>query len=546
MSQGLVTYEQVQEARQRALGSKRPLQDELVNMGFVTEDQIVNFFQSADSTIETVDLYSAKIDPNAVNLVPYDLTQKRGLIPIGVKDNTLICAMSNPFDIIAMDEIKQLTGFAVKPMVASRRAIMEAVKRDYNLDESVYDLYKNLPEGEDITIIRDGKDGHESIFELEEDAKMIPIIKLVNMMITDAIKMRSSDIHLEPKTNELELRYRIDGVLRKIMGLPMELLPALISRIKILSELDIAERRKPQDGRARIKFRDKEIDLRISILPTFLGEKAVIRILDTEAAGGELEVVGFSEKELKQYHSFLNRPQGMLLITGPTGSGKTTTLYASLKHLNDGTKNITTVENPVEYQLDGINQIQINEAAGVNFASSLRSILRQDPNIILVGEIRDLETAEIAFQASQTGHLVLSTLHTNNAVSSITRLIDIGVEPYLVASSVIAIIAQRLVRKLCRNCREPYQPDKGILSRLSLPPGDYTFYRKTGCEECGFSGYQGRIAIFEILATNEKIKNLIAINDPESTVFEAARTNGLQLLAEADLDKVITGITSLE
>lgn len=542
----MVSEEQVKEARGRSLGSKRPIQDELVELGYVTEEQIVELFTSIDEQIEKADLSKINIDIEAVKLVPYDLTQKYSLIPLKIEEPRLICAMSNPMDIMAIDDLRNITRLQVKPMVAARSEIMEAVRISYDLDESIYDLYKNMMNTDDVTVVGTDTDNNGApATELEKDASMVPIIKLVNMMIGDAIKCRASDIHLEPKTEEIELRYRVDGVLRKVMDLPISLLPAVISRIKILSDMDIAERRKPQDGRTKIEVRGREIDLRVSILPTFLGEKAVIRILDSSEAGANLDAVGFTDRDLIKYRKFLERPQGMILITGPTGSGKTTTLYASLRHLNNGTLNITTIENPVEYQLDGINQIQINETAGVTFASSLRSILRQDPNVVLVGEIRDYETAEIAFQASQTGHLVLSTLHTNNTVSTITRLLDIGVVDFMIASSLVGVVAQRLVRRLCSNCREPYQPDRELLNKLGLPPADYTFYRETGCEDCGFTGYKGRVAVFEILEVTGEIKELIAQKRSESEIINAALSNGMQTLSVAGVEKVVAGVSSV-
>jgi type IV pilus assembly protein PilB len=546
VSRQLVSEEQVKEARGRSLGSKRPIQDELVELGYITEEQIVELFTSIDEQIEKADLSKVNIDIEAVKLVPYDMTQKYSLIPLKIDKPHLICAMSNPMDIMAIDDVKNITHLEVKPMVALRSEIMEAVRISYDLDESIYDLYKNMMATDDVTVVS-GETDNDGVpaSELEKDASMVPIIKLVNMMIGDAIKCRASDIHLEPKTEEIELRYRVDGVLRKVMELPISLLPAVISRIKILSDMDIAERRKPQDGRTKIEVRGREIDLRVSVLPTFQGEKAVIRILDSSEAGANLDAVGFTDKDLIKYSKFLEKPQGMILITGPTGSGKTTTLYASLKQLNDGTLNITTIENPVEYQLDGINQIQINETAGMTFASSLRSILRQDPNVVLIGEIRDYETAEIAFQASQTGHLVLSTLHTNNTVSTITRLIDIGVVDFMIASSLVGVVAQRLVRKLCTNCREAYQPDRELLEKLGIPPADYTFYRETGCEECGFTGYKGRIAVFEILEINNEIKELIAQKRSESEIIHAALSNSMQTLAAAGVEKVVDGVSSV-
>lgn len=376
-----------------------------------------------------------------------------------------------------------------------------------------------------------------------------PIVRLFNLILSDAVKARASDIHIEPQENVVKVRYRIDGDLKHIMEVPAKLSLALTARIKVLAELDIAESRKPQDGRIKIFFNDRKIDLRISTMPTFYGEKVELRILDPKEAKIDLGVVGFEENELNVYKKAISSPQGIILVTGPTGSGKTSTLYATLNFIKDEKKNIVTIEDPIEYLIDGINQIQVNPITNVVFATGLRSILRQDPNVILVGEIRDRETADIAFRAALTGHIVFSTLHTNNAVSSISRLLDIGLEPYLIASSLILIVAQRLTKIVCPNCKEEYAPDKHLVDDFKKYIDELKiekFYRGKGCQKCGFSGFLGRTAIFEILRVSENIRSLIITKATEDEIFNAARNSGLKPLVSAGMDKVAKGINTLE
>ena len=550
LQKGLINEEQLLDAKKKSQGSKRPVQDELVGMEYIKEDELLEVIAELSPHATIVDLETTEISSEVVQKVPYDLTQKYSIVPVSIEKNTIVLAMSNPDDVMAIADVEAVSGMMVKPVLARGSQIMQAIKAVYNLDETVYDLYKNLGIDTNVEIISRESEGHMqniNLKDMADDSKMAPVIKLVNLIIGDAIRTRASDIHLEPRANDVDLRYRIDGALKSVMTFSKRLHPAVVSRIKILSDLDIAERRKPQDGGARVRYENRQIDLRISVIPTFSGEKIVIRVLDAATGRISLENIGFDEKELNTYRSFLHRRQGMLLVTGPTGSGKTTTLYGSLSYLNDGRKNITSIENPVEYQIEGINQIQINPVAGVTFASSLRSILRQDPNVIFVGEIRDLETAQIAFQASQTGHLVLSTLHTMSTVSTITRLIDIGIERYLVSSSLIGIVAQRLLRVVCPKCKNRIEPDRNLVNELGIeiPPGA-VFYKGNGCEYCNYTGFYGRKAFFEILDVNDDIRDLISKGATENEVLAATRKNGMNTLAQAALKKAFAGITTLE
>ena len=546
----VVDEEQLTEAKKKSMGSKRTVQVELIEIGAVSEDNLFHIMSEMYPHVEKIDLYPGDCSPDLAQRIPYDLTQKYDVAPVKLENGALTLAMTNPGDLMAVDDIETLTRAIVKPVLVRRSQITDALKSLYELDESIYDLYKNLGIDDNIEIVKERDEEEQrsiNIRELNNDAKMAPVIKLVNLLIGDAIRMRASDIHLEPRQNDVELRYRIDGVLQSVMTFPKHLHAPTVSRIKIMSDLDIAERRKPQDGGARIKFDNRQIDLRISIIPTFSGEKVVIRILDATRGRIALENVGFTDQDLSTYELFLQKHQGMILVTGPTGSGKTTTLYGSLSYLNDGSKNITSIENPVEYQVEGINQIQINPLAGVTFASSLRSILRQDPNVIFVGEIRDFETAEISFQAAQTGHLVLSTVHTMSTVSTITRLIDIGIEKYLISSSLIGVIAQRLIRVICPKCKTEVEPPEEIINEIGLQvPQGVKFYKGAGCEHCNYTGFYGRTAFFEILRIDDELKELIAKDASEPEMMRAAQKNGMKILSETALQKVYDGITTLE
>jgi type IV pilus assembly protein PilB len=542
---GLITEAQLQEARLSAAGSKRPILDELIELGYLTDDQAVAAFRGADPAIELVDLRAVVPDPSVTARIPYTLSQRYSALPIEMRDGQIVVAMTNPWDLMATDDLALAAGELILPVLARRTELLKAIEELYNLDRSVYDLFKNLASEETVEITADKGGDERAVAELQADAGAGPVIRVVNLVISDALKKDASDIHIEPTSEQLVVRYRVDGVLRTVLELSPKLGPPLISRIKILAEMDIAERRKPQDGRIKARWHNRDVDIRVSVVPTYTGEKAALRLLTFAGAGLSLDAIGFPPEQLALYRRMLSRPQGILLITGPTGSGKTSTIYASLLVLNDGIRNITTVEDPVEYQLDGVNQIQINALAGVTFPSTLRSILRQDPNVIFVGEIRDGETAEIAFQSAQTGHLVISALHTNSAVASYTRLLDMGVEPFLISSSVLGIVAQRLVRKICPHCKTTYrpQPDELRPLRLELPEGA-TLWRGEGCAECDYTGFRGRRAVFEIVAFSPELRRLAAQARPEAELVAAARAEGMRMLAEQAAELVLSGITT--
>ena len=544
---GLVTPAQLEEARLSAAGSKRPMLDELIDLGYLTDDQLIEAVHSADPTIELVDLKITAVEESVVARVDYALTQRHTAMPIEIRDGELVVAMVNPWDVLAADDFALATGEPIHPVLARRAELLEAIERHYNLDGSVYDLCKNLAADDTLEFTQEDADDTRGTAQLEADAGAAPVIRLVNVVVSDALKARASDIHIEPTSAHLVIRYRVDGVLRTVLELPVKLTPAVISRVKILANMDIAERRKPQDGRIKVNWKNQEVDIRVSVIPTYTGEKAALRLLTFGGDELSLDTVGFTPRELALYREMLFRPQGLLLVTGPTGSGKTSTIYASLLALNDGVRNITTVEDPVEYQLDGINQIQINKLAGVTIPSTLRSVLRQDPNVIFVGEVRDPETAKIAFQSAQTGHLVLSTLHTNSAVASYTRLLDLGVESFLMASSMLGIVAQRLVRKICTHCKTTSRPTPGEIERsgLQLPPGT-TLAHGAGCAECSYTGYRGRKAIFELVHFNSQLKKLANEQRPEAELLEAAKAEGMKTLAELAEQLVLAGETTLE
>ena len=547
IDRGLISPEQIEEARLSAKGSKRPILDELIELGYLGDDDLISAFLSADPTLRVADLQAVSVDQSLLSRVPYTLTQRHTALPIEVRDGELVVAMTNPWDLMATDDLSLAAGEPVRPVLARRADLLEAIERFYCVDGSVYDLCKHMQADDSIEVTAAGELEGRAVAELETSAGDAPVVRLVNLIVADGLKQNASDIHIEPTSEKLIVRYRIDGVLRTVLELPSRLTPAVTSRIKILAGMDIAERRKPQDGRIKVRRAGQEVDVRVSVIPVFTGEKTVLRLLTFAAANLSLDKLGFRPDELALYRDMLFRPQGMLLVTGPTGSGKTSTIYASLIELNDGIRNITTVEDPVEYQLNGINQIQMNEAAGVTFGSALRSILRQDPNVIFVGEIRDAETAEIAFRAAQTGHLVITTLHTNSAAAAYTRLLDIGIEPFLVSTSLLGIVAQRLVRRLCAQCKTPYEAGPHELERLgeAVPPGT-TLYRGAGCATCNYTGYHGRVPVFEILPVTDQIKQLISLTRPESQIAEVAVTAGMKPLPTRAADLVLEGVTSAE
>jgi len=492
-----------------------------------------------------LDLSTMEIDPQVVRIVPRDMARRFHLVAVARESDALIVAMEDPLDIVATDTIAANTGYDVKPAAADLEEIDAAINKFYG---DAVDIEKSIQNIVDVEIESAGHQeaGTEQLSIEPNDA---PVIRLVNLILLQAIQEQASDIHIEPREKDIAVRLRVDGVLREILPPPKRMQWAIISRIKILSGLNIAERRLPQDGSCRVRIMNRRVDIRVSMIPTIYGEKAVLRLLDKENLKTDLAELGFVPDSLDLIKRAIREPNGMVLLTGPTGSGKTTTLYSALSHINEPDKNIMTVEDPVEYELAGINQVQAKSQIGLDFAAALRSFLRQDPDVILVGEIRDLETASIAIKAAQTGHLVFSTLHTNNATTTVDRLLNMGVEPYLICSSLNLVIAQRLVRKICSECKESYSPDKLLVSRFheALPDaGDVTFYHGAGCPECGHTGFKGRMALYEIFPMTREIRDMVLEGVVGSAIRDKAIELGMEPLMVNGMQRVRQGMTTLE
>ncbi|MFW6410023.1 MAG: GspE/PulE family protein, partial [Halanaerobiales bacterium] len=511
----------------------------LVEKNYIKEDDL-NQVLEFQLGIPYVDLSKFNINPGLSEYIPEQLAQRYQAVPLALEDNKLSVAMSDPSDLVAVDDLERASGYKIEPLIATQKEIKKALGIIYSTSEDdtaeVFASLNNYQSGEEPEL--------DELKQMVEDA---PIVRLTNLIINQAVQMRASDIHIEPQKDKVQVRYRVDGVLRKGMDAPKYSQAALISRLKIIANLDITRRRIPQDGRVKLNIKGMEVDLRVSTLPTIFGEKVVIRILNRDEGLLNIGKLGFEGYNYEALKKLTKKPYGILLATGPTGSGKSTTLFAILNQLNDMKKNIITIEDPVEYQIDGINQVQANSKTNLTFARTLRSILRQDPDIIMVGEIRDEETAQIAVRAALTGHLVLSTLHTNDAVSSITRLIDMGIPPYLVSSTVIGVIAQRLLRRLCNSCKEETSPDPEIKEFLELQDGKKIFKAKqNGCEKCSHTGYRGRIAVQEVLVVDENMKELITDSASESKIKNYALDQGMITLTEDSKNKVKEGITSYQ
>lgn len=517
---GLVSTDQINEALTNKKDNQK-LGDTLLEHGHITERQLIEVLEF-QLGIPHVSLYRYPIDENVLGLVSKEMAQRNFIMPLKIQDNALMIAMKDPMDYYIIDDLEMATGFSISPVIAAKDDILYAINKYY---------FKNEAE-----IMTDDSGDDEA-----------PVIRLLDQLLTTGIQLKASDIHIDPQETNVNVRYRIDGRLQTEKLIPKQLQNSLIARIKILADLDITQTRLPQDGRIKTTVRVTPVDLRISCLPTVHGEKIVIRILDLNNALMHLNELNFSEENRKKYKQLISRPSGLVLLTGPTGSGKTSTLYASINQLNSEKVNIVTVEDPVEFQLEGINQVQVSSAVGLTFASGLRSILRQDPNIIMVGEIRDQETAEIAIRASLTGHLVFSTLHTNSAIDTIPRLIDMGIEPYLAVSSLSGIVAQRLVRRLCRDClteREPTRMEKEIFSNNGVEAG-YIYYGQ-GCSVCHQQGYRGRIAVQEVLTIDETIKSMLLNNKSIAEIRSYAQEQGMAFLIQDGLEKIKSGLTSME
>jgi type IV pilus assembly protein PilB len=494
---------------------------------------------------ERIRISNMEIDPHVVRLIPREMAQRFKLVAIGQEDDALILAMEDPLDVIATDTIAANTGYEVTPKQADADDINSAIEKYYN--DSI-DIEQSIQSIVDVEVAS-GAGGDVDAEQLSIDPDDAPVIRLVNLILLQAMEERASDIHIEPREKNLAVRLRVDGVLREILPPPKRMQWAITSRIKILAGLDIAERRLPQDGSCRVRIMHRAVDIRISTIPTIYGEKVVMRLLDKTNLKTDLEDLGFDPQSLGLIHEAISQPHGMILLTGPTGSGKTTTLYSALTKINSPDKNIMTVEDPVEYELAGINQVAARPTIGLDFAAALRSFLRQDPDVILVGEIRDLETASIAIKAAQTGHLVFSTLHTNNATSSVDRLLNMGVEPYLICTSLNLVIAQRLVRRICPDCREAYTPDPALVARFRrvIPnAGEVAFYHGAGCDTCSGTGHKGRVAIYELFPMTREIKNLILSNELGSKIRDRAIRDGMQTLLASGMSKVREGVTTLD
>src|SRR6266704_485101 len=555
VKESLITQDQLQKALefQRTNGGK--LGSCLTKMGFITDDDITGVL-SRQYGVPSINLKYYEIDPNVIKLIPQDTASRYQVVPLSRVGSVLTIAMTDPTNVFAMDDIKFMTGFNVEPVVASESAIGDAISRFYGSSstrqEELSNLMKDLVD-EDNELELAAEEAELDAASLEKAAEEAPIIKLVNLILTDSVKRGASDIHLEPYELEMRVRFRIDGQLQTVMTPPLRLKDAMTSRLKIMAKLDIAEKRLPQDGRIMIKYRAdgkrKELDFRVSTVPTLYGEKIVLRLLDKENLRLDMTKLGFEPESLVKFEKAILKPYGMVLVTGPTGSGKTNTLYSSIARLNQPDTNIMTAEDPVEFQLGGVNQVQMKEQIGLNFAAALRAFLRQDPNIILVGEIRDFETAEIAIKAALTGHLVLSTLHTNGAPETITRLMNMGIEPFLVATSVHLICAQRLVRRICRECAEVMDMPVQALIEAGFTPEEaktVKIQKGKGCGVCNNTGYKGRCGLYEVMEVDDEIKELVLVGASALELKKKAIERGMITLRRSGLIKVALGMTTLE
>ncbi len=586
LAANLVTEEQLQEALNLQKKEGGRLGSKLVKLGYLTTEKLVSFL-SKQFGVPSINLSDYTIAPSVLKLIPAEMAKKYLIIPVARVGATLTVAMADPSNIFAIDDMKFMTGYNVEVVVATEESIIKAISKYYagkgsGLIKSRTSAASSMLQSQDLTLTDIDLDGEDEdmaseeapTLDVEEFDKIVgsaldtieavderdddevireveaPIVKLVNGIFVNAIKAGASDIHIEPYEKALRVRYRIDGVLYSVMNLPIKIKNALTSRVKIMSKLDIAERRLPQDGRIKLKLgKKKEIDFRVSTLPCLFGEKTVLRILDKSNLQVDMTKLGFEKDQLKDFMEAIEKPYGMVLVTGPTGSGKTTSLYSAINHLNKPGDNIMTAEDPVEYNFHGINQVQIKEDIGLTFASALRSFLRQDPDIIMVGEIRDFETAEISVKAALTGHLVLSTLHTNDAPSTITRLLNMGIEPFLVSSSVILMLAQRLARKICTQCKVEEQHSESALLRLGFGEEeikDIKVFKGNGCPECNNSGYKGRVALYEVMPVKDEIKELILEGASAQELKKLAIRLGMDTLRRSGLNKIKAGVTSIE
>lgn len=550
----LITPQQLQQALEEQKQSGGRVGEHLVRLNYVTEEDILDCL-SQQYGVPSINLRHFEIDESIIRLIPADVARKYQFIPVSKTGATLTVAMADPTNVFAMDDITFITGYRVEPVVASEEALREAIDRYYGTTHAL-ELKKVM---EDLSTVEEAslevleEEEELDVHDLEQSADEAPVVRLVNLILTDALKRGASDIHVEPYEKSYRVRFRIDGILYEIMNPPMKLKEAIASRLKILAKLDIAEKRLPQDGRIKIKMKFqgklKELDYRVSTLPTLHGEKIVMRLLDKDNLMLDMTKLGFEKASLKWFEEAIFQPYGMVLVTGPTGSGKTNTLYSSLSRINTPEVNIMTAEDPVEFQLPGVNQVQMKEGIGLNFAAALRSFLRQDPNIVLVGEVRDFETAEIAIKAALTGHLVLSTLHTNDAPSTINRLMNMGIEPFLVATSVNLIVAQRLIRRVCQKCKQPEDVPVQALLNIGFPEAEapnIQLFKGRGCDACNQRGYKGRVGLYEVMRVTEDMRELILSGASATELRRKALEEGMISLRYSGLQKIRDGVTTIE
>jgi type IV pilus assembly protein PilB len=549
----IITPEQLEQANKVQKEQSCRLGSALVKLGFLTDEDVTNFL-SRQYGVPAINLSYFEIDPAVVKLIPFETAKRYQILPLSRVGASLTIAMVDPTNVFAMDDIKFMTGFNIEPVVASESSILAGIEKAYGTSqEDLETVMQSMSEMSDSDVELQSEEQQMELAELEKAADEAPVVKLVNVVLGDAVKRGASDIHIEPYEKEFRVRFRIDGVLQSIMSPPLKLKDAITSRLKIMSKLDISEKRLPQDGRIMLKMqiggRKKQLDFRVSTLPTLWGEKIVLRLLDKENLRLDMTKLGFEAESLVKFEKAILKPYGMVLVTGPTGSGKTNTLYSAISRLNQPDTNIMTAEDPVEFQLGGVNQVQMKEQIGLNFAAALRSFLRQDPNIILVGEIRDFETAEIAIKAALTGHLVLSTLHTNGAPETITRLMNMGIEPFLVATSVHLICAQRLVRRICKDCTEVMEvPVQTLLDAGFTPEESKTvkIQKGKGCGVCNNTGYKGRCGLYEVMEVDDEIRELVLVGASAVELKKKAIERGMITLRRSGLIKVAAGMTTLE
>jgi type IV pilus assembly protein PilB len=546
--ENLISLQQLQKAQEEQKKAGGRIGYHLTKLGFIEESELTNFL-SKQYGVPSINLKEFDIDAEVVRLVPKDVAEKHQCIPVNRAGASLILAMSDPSNIYAIDDIKFLTGYNIEVVVASEQAIKEALEKYYTEKAPSYEEVMEGFDENEINFEHDAEEG-DNVVDLEKSATDAPVVKLVNLVLLDAIKKGASDIHVEPYERDFRVRFRVDGVLYEVMKPPFKLKAAMTSRLKIMAELDIAERRLPQDGRIKLKLgKGREMDFRVSVCPTLFGEKVVMRLLDKSNLQLDMTKLGFDVEPLRMFKEAIDRPYGMVLVTGPTGSGKTTTLYSALSELNKTSDNISTAEDPVEFNFAGINQVQMHEDIGLNFAAALRSFLRQDPDIIMVGEIRDFETAEIGIKAALTGHLVLSTLHTNDAPGTVSRLLNMGIEPFLVTSAVNLILAQRLARKLCQECKKLVQVAPQALTDIGVQPdeiGTFEVFEPAGCRTCNDRGYKGRVALYEVMPLWDSVKELVINGASTAELKNEAIRLGMQTLRMAGIAKLKAGMTSIE